>query len=170
MPVYSEVIDDAEIVKIVNTNEFKNVLIIGCSGCMNESLAIKNKVPLNIVKNGQRVSYAISAELTRLSHLLKSCGCTVYCQCVPEGSNALCMIDRSRELYNYNECKASIEAVFALCCPGGIIGLKFENTAIPVIPLTRTKGVLGYFSETSHNGTRTIVFDGSKIIKINFNE
>lgn len=43
MPVYSEVLDDNTIINLVR--DYKNILLLGCGACMNESLAFKNDTP-----------------------------------------------------------------------------------------------------------------------------
>jgi hypothetical protein len=165
MPVYSETLSDADILEIIRKGKYKNVLLIGCGSCMNESLAYKNRLPLNVVEGGQHKNYALSKELDRIQDLIKLLDCKAYCSCVPEGGNAFCMIDSGRELFNFSEDETSHDAIFGLCCSSGIVGLKYKFKEIPVKLLTRTIGSLGYISETSLDGSKNMIFDKSKVIK-----
>lgn len=57
MPVYSEVLDDNTIINLVR--DYKNILLLGCGACMNESLALKNDTPIYINENNSSIPYSI---------------------------------------------------------------------------------------------------------------
>ncbi len=166
MPIYSESIQNDEILNILG-NKYKKVLLVGCGACMNESLAYLSDLPLSV--KGERNEYypvPIIKELKRIAKMLGERGYEVDYQYIPEGSNSLCMIDSTKEIYNVS-LESKPEIVLVLSCPAGREGIKTTIKEIPVIQITRQKGFLFYKYETNFDGSRNIIKKESKVFYIN---
>lgn len=156
MPIYSESIQNNEILNILG-NKYKKVLIIGCGACMNESLAYLYDLPLSV--NSEWNEYypvPIIKELKRIAKMLGDKGYEVNYQYLSEGSNSRCMIDSTKEIYNVS-LESKSEIVLVLSCPAGREGIKTTIKEIPVINITRQKGFLFYKYKTYLDGSRNII-------------
>lgn len=153
MAVYSEIYKNEEILNILD-NKYDRVLLIGCGACMNESLAHLYDLPLSI--RGDRddiLPIPIINELKRIAVMLEENGYRTEWKYIPEGSNSLCIIDTTKELYHISF-GSEPEVVLLLSCPAGREGIKKTFEEIPVINITRQKGVLFYEKKDDGLGKR----------------
>jgi hypothetical protein len=162
MPIYSEVLHDDEILRIVS-DKHNYVLLLGCGGCMNESLAFYHRQPLTILDdNGLPIPYAVKEELERISSMLNRNGIKTEYRFIPEGTNSRCMIDCTKGVFNAaNDIHPSM--IMAVCCPAGVRGLRLTYDNIPIIKVTKQRGFLFYVYMTKNDGTREIVIDESEV-------
>lgn len=138
---------------------FKSVVILGCTYCANASIAYEKNVPMSMAlvdKNTGRTTWlpiALMGEANRLKNLLESKGINVKVEMWPP----LCALTHDRELPSAmggrrwadpelaDRC-AHAEAVVALCCAGGALGVKKRvGKAIKVIPGMRTIGLSQFY-------------------------
>ncbi len=163
MPIYSETLSDKSIVDLLGSN-YKNILIIGCGACMNESLAYKNNTPI-FIKNdlGEMISYSVYLELLRLTDMLSRENYTTRFELFSENSNSRCMINYGKPLH-----KVSVEfnpdIVLVLSCPSGLFGIKKVSENVPIIKITKQCGFLAYGYEDKNDGTRFIIKEKSAVI------
>jgi len=160
MAVYSETISNEKLLSSI-PNGARNILIIGCGGCMNESLAYKKDLPIFKIMKSSRIPYATKTELERISELLKSNGYNTEKKLNEENEKfILCIV---HEEYENEMKKKEIEpdVVLALCCHGGNLGLKLSFKA-PVINITRQVGCLGYAYKES--GTEQTIIKEKSIV------
>ncbi len=136
LPIYSELIQNEEILNILK-GRYKKILLIGCGACMNESLAYLHDLPLS-VKGEQDEYYPIPVikELKRIAKMLEENGYEVNYEYLSEGSNSRCMIDSTKEICNVSF-ESKPEIVLVLSCPAGREGIKTIIKEIPVINITR---------------------------------
>ncbi len=166
MPIYSETIQNDEILNILK-HRCKKVLLIGCGACMNESLAYLHDLPLSV--KGEREEYypiPVIKELKRIAKMLEENGYEVNYEYLAEGSNSRCMIDSTKEIYNVSY-ESKPEMILVLSCPAGREGIKSTIKDTPVINITRQKGFLFYKYETNLDGSRNIIKKESKVFCIN---
>ena len=57
MAVYSIIFDNEKILEI--SSDYKNILLLGCGGCANESLAFFNHTPIYTIENEGNLENAI---------------------------------------------------------------------------------------------------------------
>ena len=160
MAVYSEIISDEMILSSIPTKS-KNILIVACGGCMNESLAFKNNSPIFVTENDELVPYASKSEAERIMRFLSDHGFSVRAKTIRDGMPVLCIYS---EEYQFEFCEKSFvpDAVLALCCEAGILGLGIRFV-VPVIPITQQLGYLAYTYKDSA-GKRNIIRERSKAI------
>lgn len=169
MPIYSESIQNDEILNILK-NKYKKVLLIGCGACMNESLAYLYDLPLSV--KGERDEYypvPVIKEIKRIAKMLEENGYEVNFEYLPEGSNSRCMIDNTKEIYNVSF-ESKPEVILVLSCPASREGIKTTIKEIPIINITRQKGFLFYKYETNLDGSRNLIKKESKVFYINKEE
>lgn len=118
MPVYSEVLENNEILNIV-INRYKKILLIGCGACMNESLAFFHNLPLSKKSDDNILEpYPILMELKSIAEMLQKNGMEVAYKYIPEGSNSLCMIDSAKEAFGLS-LNFKPDVILLLSCPAG---------------------------------------------------
>ncbi len=167
MAVYSVTHPNEIILKRVN-GVFSKILVIGCGGCANESLAYTNNWAICDHSQDQ-IGLATARELERIEALLIDNGFEVRCTLVPLGGNALC-IRYPGDPFDYN-LHASFfpDVILALCCPAGTFGLmddlRVAGLKVPVYQITRQVGHLSYFYNVKED-KRWIDYSKSKVIKI----
>lgn len=160
MPVYTEILSDDEIMRVVS-EKYKRVLIIGCGACTNESLAYKCGYPIFKIKDDEKVyPYATFTELKRIQILLEERGYDVSIKYYEDIDGFFCMKDINRDDYVL-EWTQMPDVILCLCCPCGIAGLRKVIDGIPLVGISRLKGVLSY-SYRDIEGAREIVFEKSK--------
>ena len=135
MVVHVVLVPDSKILQEVAG--FKSVVILGCTYCANSSIAYEKNVPaytMSVDKTTGRTTLlpiAMMEETNRLKNLLESKGITVRVEMWPP----LCALTHEKELPTAmggrqwadpelaNRC-VDAEAVIALCCVGGMLGVK----------------------------------------------
>ena len=135
MVVHVVLVSDSKIIEEVAG--FKSVAIVGCTYCANMSIAYEKNMPAYMVsvdKTTGRTTLlptAMMEETNRLKNLLEGKGINVRVEIwVP-----LCTLTRDKEVATAmfgrqwadpelaNRC-ADADAVIALCCVGGMLGMK----------------------------------------------
>lgn len=165
MAVYSEVLpNDVILRKILALKDVDRILIIGCGGCMNESLAYKNNLPVYLFENGgEKEPFSTLNELEKIKEYLETNDYSVDLCIIKEGTPILCIYsdDYEFEFYTDNNIPSII---LALCCPAGIVGLRAKlDSNIPIVCITFQKGILAY-SFIDSNGKRDIILKNSRIL------
>lgn len=72
MPLYSQILSNDCILNMINSS-YKRILLLGCGGCMNESLAFLHSC-LIVIHNETDTFPAIETKCNRLIELLYSHG------------------------------------------------------------------------------------------------
>jgi len=170
MALYSKVVEDKTILELVKDR--KNILVIGCGGCINESLAYDKKVSIFKKIDGRRIAYATHRELKRVSELLSSKECRVkvleeydfreHCE---EGF--LCIRKRGVDFNLLEKLGDFIpDVILSLCCTAGTYGLEdTHNNDVPIIQIAKPIGMLGYLYY-DEDDERKIDFGHTKVIPI----
>jgi len=161
--IYYELIENNKILQLLGDN-YKRILIIGCGGCVNESLALKNKIPIIVLDEitRQSIPYSVTNEIKRLAKLLHKHVFDVIWKVVPE-NNLLCMRNVNEDIpVTINE--TTIDAILAICCPAGIYGLrKIVSNSIHIFQITKQIGFLYYVFDEYEN-EKKIKYEDSKVI------
>ena len=168
MPVYSEVLEDHEIVKMIR-NKYNNVLVVGCPSCMNESLAYINNSPIFIKEGKKDIPFSINEKVQKIVKTLNSEGISVKFTFIPTESNTFCIIDTDKDNYQLSKDNQP-EAIIVLCCPSGVYGLASKYPNIKILKVTRQCGYLSYNCYTDEDGTKHIIKEKSCITSINKKE
>lgn len=174
MAVYSVILEDEKILEICSN--YKNILLLGCGGCANESLAFSNHTPIYTIKNQddkekenvidelKAIPYSVKIECERIKELLKVNGHFVKSILVPLSQNTLC-IRHDGVKFNINpNCEFLPDVILTISCSAGAFGVsKDVGEAIPVYSIMQSCGQLAYYYEDS--GTeRKIIYEESKIM------
>jgi len=176
MAIFSIVIEDNMIFEI--TNNFRNVLIVACGGCINESLAYTNKYPIFKTVNNKTKTYAVHLEAERIYKILVNKGHIVK---VLESSEIkhfefLCIRNKiiKFDLYDYiGDFKPDI--ILNLSCGAGTFGIvKSHGESVPIKQITESIGMLSYvYEETTdgqymvHSKVKIISFDG-RVVELKY--
>jgi hypothetical protein len=141
MGVYSIMLPDEKIIKAIEG--FHKIAVIGCAGCANESLAYEKNLPQKAVYDNHMKQYmpapdAITGEADRLADIFKNMG--------KEARTAigigLCSYSTNDQPVKWMHACGDAEAVVALCCVGGILGIKtYLGKSVKIIPGMKTVGV-----------------------------
>jgi hypothetical protein len=155
MGVYSKLDSDDKIIQKIK--DYKSIVIFGCEGCANDSIAFQKGYPLaEIIRDentGQEkyMPFALKKETSRLKELLKSKNINTEIEIM----FALCDMSPGRASYIDNLLKnfSNLEAVITMCCPGGIISLKkVVPNSIKIIPVMKTQGMFHTYRVTDESG------------------
>ena len=135
MGVFVSLIPDSQVIK--SAEDFSTVVIVGCSGCANSSIASEKDQPESLIttdettRKPKRLPYALLEQTGHLKKLLEDKGVNVLTGIIMEPCRAT---DDGEliELYGnpnwaepgFNERCANAEAFITLCCSGGVFGLK----------------------------------------------
>jgi|YelNatPaOPRAMG01_1025707.scaffolds.fasta_scaffold92407_2 hypothetical protein len=157
MVVHMVLVPDSKIIEEVAG--FKSVAVVGCSYCANASIAYEKNLPSHMMlvdKTTGRTTLlpvAMMEETNRLKNLLESKGLTVKVEIWPP----LCALTDERELPTAmggrqwadpalaNRC-ADAEAVVALCCVGGMLGIKKRlGKAAKIVRGMKTVGLSQFY-------------------------
>lgn len=170
MAVFSTILDDDIILEKAIKPYVKNILLVVCGGCSNESLAYIKKLPVFVSANGKSliesladwtaIPYASKSEAERIAKLLEKHGYSVETRLVPLGEDILCIRNELHKGFLQN---ARPDIIMAICCPAGIVGIKQEIADIPIVALMKPHGQLYYKYHDSEN-TRVIIYDQSMIV------
>ncbi|GHV93296.1 hypothetical protein AGMMS50268_37990 [Spirochaetia bacterium] len=164
MAVYSEVLTNEEILSSI-PKTCKNILIVACGGCMNESLAYKNNVPIfKQDENNSMIPFASKVEADRISTFLLHNGFDVRIKMIADGMPVLCIYSAKNEIAFF-ERSFRPDVILALSCKAGMFGLE-NNFDIPILPLTKQLGFIAYAFDDI-GGERIIVNEQSKVIMFN---
>lgn len=168
MAVYSVTLPNEIIIKRIK-GIFTKILIVGCGGCTNESLAYTNNWAICDHSQDQ-IGLATARELERIEALLFEKGFEVRYTSVPLGMvNAFC-IRYDGDQFDYNTHVSFFpDLILALCCAAGTFGLmddlRVAGLKIPVYQITRQVGLLSYFYYVKED-KRWIDYSRSKAIRI----
>lgn len=155
MPQYSEILSDENILNMVKPY-YKKVLLLGCGGCMNESLAFLHSSPL--VAHGSKDTFpALEFELNRLSKLLESNGLSTKTLIIPPGSNLNCIRNIHGTKFTLPK-DFNIDVILVLSCPAGQGGISKTLKNIPLINITKLSGQLYY--KFLDDGKKRIIVNG----------
>lgn len=139
MPKYSELFSDEKIVSLIDPS-YKNILLLACSGCMNESLAFKYSLP--IISYGDKETYpAVESECLRLTAFLVNKGFSVDTLYIPSGVKCIRNLDEE-QLSMPNTLNPDVALVLA--CPDGLWGLSKQINDIPLIRISKWMGTIFY--------------------------
>lgn len=173
MVVHSVLVPDSKVLEEVVG--FKSVAIVGCTACANNSIAYEKNLPaymMSVDKTTGRtrlLPMAMMEETNRLKNFLESKGITVRVEIWPP----LCLLTHEKELPTAmggrqwadpelaNRC-ADVEAVIALCCVGGMLGVKKRlGKAVKIIRGMKTVG-LSQFYFTLDEAREFVHVDGDR--------
>ena len=155
MGVYSKLDPDEKILQKIKN--YKSMVIFGCEGCANDSIAFQKGYPLaEIIRDentGQEkyIPFALKKETGRLKKLLESKNFSIEVEVM----FALCDMSPGRESYIENLLRSfpDLEAIITMCCPGGIISLKkVIPNSIKIIPAMKTQGMFHTYRITDESG------------------
>jgi hypothetical protein len=144
MGVYSVIYPDEKIIQRIQG--FKSVVIFGCEGCANDSIAYDKGYPMTEItidkKTGREkhLPVALYKEANRLKKLLESKSITVRI----DSMFAACDIspDKKKQLDEMTKQFSKVEAVIGLTCPGGMLSLKeILPKSVKLIPAMKTLGI-----------------------------
>jgi hypothetical protein len=170
MGVYTVTLPDSTLLKAVNG--LKSVVILGCFGCANESLAFDTDQPSAKIEvnrdTGERkeVPLLIIEESNRLKRLFESNGISAVvetplfplCYLTDETDKALSELS--------DHLPEDVDAIVALYCPAGIMALKkCLPKPVKIVPAMKTLGILQM--RKVHDESKGFVFlDKNKSTKI----
>ena len=155
MPQYSQILSDEIILNMVKPY-YKKVLLLGCGGCMNESLAFLHSCPL--VVHGKKDTFpALESELNRLVELLNNNGLSAKTLILPPESNLNCIRNIHGERFSLPKA-LPIDVILVLSCPAGQGGLLRTLKNIPMINITKLTGELYY--KFLDDGKKRIIVNG----------
>jgi hypothetical protein len=136
LAVFSEIINEQKLFDSIPYT-CKNILVFACGGCINESLAYKDDVP--ILKGGQ--PFASKIEAKRISDLLTQKGYDTRIKVLDGEMPVLCIYECSSSAVDSEQFTPDV--ILALSCHSGVAGLEMLQ-AKPVIPLTNQIGYIAY--------------------------
>ena len=136
-----------------DTQGFKSLVIVGCPACANYSLAYEKDEPVQKLLidektgNSSKLHFALMNEINRLKGLFEGVGVSVGVEIWPP----VCTSTMNRELQMggpqwtdpelVSRC-SEVEVVVALCCAGGVLGLKHRfGKDVKVISGMKTEGI-----------------------------
>ena len=170
MPLYSEVMNEGEINKLVGVSPH-NILIIGCGWCTNESIAFHDHLPIfqtstAIDSSKSAVPYAVNTKLTQVARSLESLGHHVYIGFPNDlNCNFLCTPENPVLAPILENISVDIDLILAMCCMAGSGSIRREvGTQIPVIQITRQCGVLSYTSYELDDKSEIMDYAHTKVI------
>jgi len=163
MAVYSIPIELNEIITEIR-GKYQKVLVIGCGGCTNESLAYIHNLPITNVNRGELTPIATNAELEKLESGLTAAGFDVRTTTFPRDWDALCLRQEGKTFQYNPHLDFEPQVILALSCPAGKFSIEegFDHK-IPVIKITRQIGHLAYFSYEDSEGFQWIDPEKTKI-------
>lgn len=171
MPAFSKILSDDEILSLV-TQSYQRILIIGCSWCINESLAyttgqsiFKCENTSSVIEDG-RFAFSSRQELLRLKELLsKTCQHILLLGPMELEGKAICALDKTDVEKIATIIQATrIDKILVLSCASGAMSLR-NAFSVPVEEITTTCGYLSY-AYIDDKSERKIDYEHSKVIKI----
>lgn len=146
MGVYTEISSDAHIVAM--SKGFKKVAILGCGACTNESIAYSKGLPLvtRVPQDSgdiQEIPHAVSYEMERIAELLAEQGLVIETKVINAYGEEFVCSASDEGLESLREAIPSGDAILALCCPAGQMGIRrILGETIEILSLVRTTGTL----------------------------
>lgn len=175
MSVFCELIEDEKILSQISPDQV-NILLIGCSSCMNESLAFTHRQPISKLQHSvnendwQWVPYSTRKELERLKLFLEKNNKRVRCiesEDIKNISNKgiLCIRKAADPFPLLTFFKDYIpDVLLVMSCSAGVHGIVDSyGKLIPIKKITKDIGYLCYIQE-ERNRTKQIVYKSAKII------
>jgi len=172
MAVYSVLKPETDILDMLKEYDVKDLIIIVCGGCANESLAYFRREPIFKSTNNRRlcdsfadgdaIPFASVSAGEQIKTFLSSHGYNVKMVVIPAGDNSLCIREKSTSLFCHGE--GNYDLVLAMCCPAGIVGIRQEFNNIPVFPLMKPVGQL-YYKYVDSDCSREMIYDECVIIE-----
>jgi hypothetical protein len=171
MGVYSTVLADEILLKSVEG--CARVVIIGCMHCANNSIALVRDIPLKKVAISEKTGKptlapaAITEEANRIKMVLETRVKEVNVQ-VAAGLCDPSIDQRAVEPGWVNLCNLA-QAVIALCCAAGVVGLKYRiEKTVRIIPGMKSEGFCCIFTTFDKaRGCVCIDKTRSQIIRMN---
>ncbi len=172
MAVYSKIYEDKKILEL--SSNYKNILLLGCGGCANKSLAFTNHTPIYVatkeenvesaIEKSEIIPYSVKNECERIKQLLEARGHQVLYSLIPLSQNTLC-IRHSGAKYNFNPNNQFVpDVILTVSCSAGAYGIYEDvNKRVPVYSIMQPCGQLAYYYEDLP-GERKIVYDKSDVI------
>lgn len=152
MGVYAVLVSDSNIIKAADS--YKSILILGCTSCANVSIAYEKGQPVYQVSVDDSTGkpklspYSITKEAERIKGLLEEKGSKVKLDFM----STLCWASTDRKLSklmgdpgwadpDFADRYSGAEAVIALSCSDGVLGLKSRlGEDVKIIPVMKTVG------------------------------
>ncbi|MBN1368331.1 MAG: hypothetical protein JW967_10445 [Dehalococcoidales bacterium] len=167
MGVYTVMLPDEIIIKAIE--DFTNIVVIGCAGCANESLAYDKDQPQKAVFDkffGQYMPApdAITQEASRLANIFKNKGkdARIAISMVP------CSYSNNGRPAKWKSICSDAEAVVTLCCVAGTVGIKTHlEKSVNIIPGMKTVGV--HYCHKIYDSAKGMIYidkNNSKFISI----
>lgn len=175
MAVYSKTIEDLDIIRLIE-GKHENVLLIGCGGCMNESLAFTNSWPIFQPTQGKplqenAIPIATHFELERIQFMLRARGYKIkifesYELKDNRGNEGFLCIRKSGHPFDLlgQFPDFRIDVILTVCCGAGTFGVVDDyGESIPVKQITRPSGMISYSFFDDETG-RYIDYSHSKVM------
>jgi hypothetical protein len=169
MGVDTVLLPDSTLLKAVNG--LKSVVILGCFGCANESLAFDTDQPSAKIEvnrdTGERkeLPLLILEESNRLKRLFESNGISTVVE-IPLFPLCYLTDETEKALLELSSLFLEAEAIVALYCPAGIMALKkCLPKPVKIVPAMKTLGILQM--RKVHDESKGLVYlDKKKSTKI----
>ena len=135
-------ISNESILELVSKDNCRNILIIGCGGCMNESLAYDGD--LYLYKKGIEGPYATINELNRIKQFLCNHHYSVEVKWFKAPNDILCTsnIDACKNEMDWN---VQPDIILMLSCFSGLLAWKARFPEHNIMCITEAKGGLSYY-------------------------
>ena len=173
MVVFSVTLPDEKLLQAAKG--LKKIVVMGCSVCANNSIAYETGLPLSKMPEDSTARHlmpspvAILEEANRLKALLAD---TVE-EISVDISPGFCILGDSPGHGALGSVKTydDVDAVVALCCVGGVAGLKIRyGDSVKIIPAMKTEGIIvAYTVNDKEQGIANIDREKSRVIR-NFNK
>jgi hypothetical protein len=170
MGVYSNMLTDEKILSLVGN--LKSVVILGCEGCANISVAYDRDIPMGKIivdantGRNKTVPTAILVEANRLKSLLEAQGLDVRV----ETRSGLCNMsdETSGDDLGLTKACADLDGVLLLSCPAGSVGVrKRAGKNVKILPAMKTVGVFQrYLTTDNQKGLVFVDRNKSAMIRI----
>ncbi len=149
----------------------KKIVILGCSVCANNSIAYEKGYPLSKMPEDRTAKHimpspvAVVEEANRLKALLADVVEDITVDIVP----GFCIMSEGGAHGHLGGIKTypDAEAVVALCCVGGVAGLKMRfGDSLKIIPAMKTEGIIvAHMVNDPEKGVTRIDKNKSKIVR-----
>jgi hypothetical protein len=169
MVVFSVTLPDGQLIEAAKG--YKKIVILGCSVCANNSIAYEKGLPLSKMPEDKTAKHlmpspvAIVEEANRLKALLADSVEVIAVDISP----GFCIMSDGSAPGSLGNVKTypDAEAVVALCCVGGIAGLKMRfGDSKKIIPAMRTEGIIvAYMVNDPEKGITKIDKNKSRVIR-----
>jgi hypothetical protein len=169
MVVFSVTLPDEKLIQAAKG--LKKIVILGCSVCANNSIAYEKGFPLSKMPEDNNARHlmpspvAIVEEANRLKVLLADSVEDISVDISP----GFCILGDSPGHGALGHVKTydNVDAIVALCCVGGVAGLKMRfGDSMKIIPAMKTEGIIvAYTVSDKESGLAKIDRDKSQVIR-----